>query len=264
MGAPKNGKPPGWIYETSLESLPADVREIFREACTGVGIVDEDVIHALLLAQTKILDGAYKGLRKDVLGTIEGQIAPLSARIEALKAELSRQNDQAREEDQTARQALADKWDQQAADTREKMDDLARREAALAARESRGWQSKLIDHGMTAAAAIVVCIGGMAWWHDWAEKQEQAVRDLQAELQNKTTEARLADNLNYVGAKLGFAAGNFDANDYARTLTVFLEPGKQPGNWKLTKAAIDQEGKGELTLVDPAASPPPGTSSHHW
>lgn len=119
-----------------------------------------------------------------------------------------------------------------------------------------GWPAAAV--ALTAA----LCIGGMAVWHDRAEKAEQKVRDQAAQAQRNAVEAQLAHNLNVAGAKLDFAVTNLDANQWGHTLTVFVVPGKQPSDWKLTKATIDEEGKAAIALVDPAASPTPAASPH--
>ena len=113
------------------------------------------------------------------------------------------------------------------------------------------------------ALTAALCITGMAIWHDWTEKAEQKVRDQAAQAQRNTVEAQLAHNLNVAGAKLDFAVTNLDANQWGHTLTVIVEPGKQPGNWKLQKATIVEGGNAEVTLVDLAASPSPTASSRH-
>src|SRR5947208_2989571 len=105
------------FYKAALERMTPEMREAFIDACLASGIREEDVIHALILCQAKILDAGLNAHAQEVTAAVQGELNGILQRI-----------DQARKEGQAAREKLLQ---EQAAN----LEEIRRRQAQLAKRE---------------------------------------------------------------------------------------------------------------------------------
>ena len=90
---------------------------------------------------------------------------------------------------------------------------------------------------MTLTAAV--CIGGMALWHDRAERAEQRQR-------GQTVEAQLLRKLHNMGGKL-----EFEVTDGGCQLTIKV----LPGAWQLKGLGAERQGNAVVMLVSPRPVP---------
>ena len=108
-----------------------------------------------------------------------------------------------------------------------------------------GWPAASI--ALTAALSLSVA----AWWHDQAEKAEQAQRDKAVQAFEQSDEGMWWHNLRVTRAGLRSTLGDKDSNGVSRRLTLTVSPGKEPGSWKLTSANLDAGGNAVLTFHNP-------------
>lgn len=234
-------------YRAALAALSPELREAFKEASTLLGIAEDDVIHLWMVSQAKLLE-AFKGaLGKDMLAALQpGSEALLlmGKRLEQLvntsrEAAQSRreQHEQLRQDEQKARETL--RKDQQAG--------LAQIRQELA----KAFQWHLVTVGVAVGLTAAVCLGGMAWWHDSTEHNEQARRDQAAQAYTQSPEGMLLHNLQVTGAKLDFTVNNTDPSGVPHGLNVLVRGGTAPTAWKLRAADLDATGNAVLEFVDP-------------
>jgi hypothetical protein len=138
MDKPPAQKPGEAVYAASLKTLPADMREAFEDACRGVGIVDEDVIHGLLLAQAKILNASLKAHTKEITAAVQAQLSALAQSVERIRQDRS---------DADARQSEL---------LSSRLDEIRMRQAKLSEKESKGWQERALNYVLVFGVGLMV------------------------------------------------------------------------------------------------------------
>lgn len=231
----------------ALATLIPELREAFKEASTLLGIAEDDVIHLWMVSQAKLLE-AFKGaLGKDMLAALQpgaDALQRMDKRFEQL-VQSAREAAQSRREQQEAlRQDEQKARDKHLQATQDGF-------AALRDELAKARRLYLATAGVAVGLAAALCLGGMAWWHSSAEKDEQAQRDTAAQAYEQSDEGTWWHNLRATRAGLHFTLGDEDSNGISRRLSLMVSPGKDPGSWKLTSANLDAGGNAVLTFRKP-------------
>jgi hypothetical protein len=77
MSSPRPPEPGESLYKAALARMTPEMREAFIDACLTAGIAEEDVIHALILSQAKILDAGFNVHTRDVKGAVHQELSDL-------------------------------------------------------------------------------------------------------------------------------------------------------------------------------------------
>jgi hypothetical protein len=179
MAKPQRPEPGGSIYKAALEKLSPEMREAFVDACVTSGLSEDDVAHALLLAESKVLDAFKSAHSREVAAVVQGVVNGVAQRVETI---------------QTERHAADLKQQQLLAN---QVEEIRRRQHDLTTRETKGWQKTILQHGITAAVTAVV-VSGLAYWLD-AKRVDEAVARTSAQ-----SDARYWSGINALSAAARF------------------------------------------------------------
>jgi len=125
-------------YKAALAQMTPEMREAFIEGCLASGITEEDVIHALILCQAKVLDAFKSSLTKDLTAVTQGQLGAVAQSVERIRQERAQTDAQ-----QT--RLFADQ-----------LDKIHQREAKVTERESQSCQSLALNYGAIALASLLL------------------------------------------------------------------------------------------------------------
>src|SRR5689334_12292887 len=75
------------LYKAALAQMTPEMREAFIDACVASGIREEDVIHALILCQAKVLDALKSTHAREVASSVQAVINGVAQRVETIQKE---------------------------------------------------------------------------------------------------------------------------------------------------------------------------------
>lgn len=244
MGTSRNGDRSGPDdFRAATKGLSPALRDALHKAATRHGVQEDDPFWGVMAAQAELLQ-AFLTDHRDALEEGNQRLGQLDKRLEQLiatsrEAALSRREQQEalRQDEQKARDKHLQATEAGFAALRDELDKAKRWHLATVG----------IAVGLTAA----LCIGGMAWRHDQAEKAEQAQRDVAQQAVEQSDEGLWWHNLRATQAGLRFMLGDQDSNGVSRRLVLTVSPGKDPRSWKLQAANLDAGGNAVLTFRKP-------------
>jgi BMFP domain-containing protein YqiC len=126
------------LYKAALARMTPEMREAFIDACLVAGIAEEDVIHALVLCQAKVMDAGFQGHAKEVAAAVRQELGNLVQRLDRIQRERA-------EADAKQTEFLSSQ-----------LEEIRRRESKVAAEQSKAWQEKALNYTLAFGVGLIV------------------------------------------------------------------------------------------------------------
>jgi hypothetical protein len=237
-------------FDEATRGLSRQLSDKVYQHVSRFGLQENDPFWAVLWANAELL--------QVFLEQQESRSKETDARLDALDARSGQVDKRLEQLIATAREAALSRReqheqmraDEQKAREKERQDAQAGF-AAFREEMAKATRLNLITLGASIGLTAALCLGGMAWWHSSAEKDEQAQRDTAAQAYEQSEEGMWWHNLRATKAGLHFTLGDDDSNGVSRRLVLTVSPGKEPASWKLQAANLDAGGNAVLTFHKP-------------